>query len=153
MLVETLSRYMKVGILPVAAAVEKFPMFPAQPDDAYPCANNPSFSCHSVASADAENLVAESSEIGSSGKDSALPSPVFEPTQARFPSVIKRTRRVLARTFSVLFAGNFAGRLQGVWTALVLQAPTTSPEALFLSKLPCRGRFMETLAFVCRNHL
>jgi integrase len=53
----TLDVYTDKGMLPMAEAVEKLPMFPLQLADAHPCAHNPDFSGHSVASADAENLV------------------------------------------------------------------------------------------------
>ena len=59
----TLDVYTDKGMLPMAAAVEKLPMFPIQLKDTHVCAHNPDFSGHSVASADAENLVGESSQI------------------------------------------------------------------------------------------
>jgi len=59
----TLDVYTDKGMLPMAAAVEKLPMFPLQLKDAHPCAHNPDFSGHSVASADAEKLATERSQI------------------------------------------------------------------------------------------
>ena len=41
--------------------------------------------------------------------DSALSSPVFGCTEAAYTSVINQTPRLLARTLSLPFAGNFAG--------------------------------------------
>jgi hypothetical protein len=58
----TLDVYTDKGMLPVAAAVEKLPMFPLRLEDALPCAHNPDFSGRLVASADAEKLVGESSQ-------------------------------------------------------------------------------------------
>jgi Phage integrase family len=58
----TLDVYTDKGMLPVAAAVEKLPMFPLRLEDAHPCAHNPDFSGHSVASADAPRCFGESFE-------------------------------------------------------------------------------------------
>jgi hypothetical protein len=58
----TLDVYTDKGMLPVAAAVEKLPMFPLRLEDAHPCAHNPDFSGHSLACADAEMAMGESSQ-------------------------------------------------------------------------------------------
>ena len=59
----TLDVYTDKGMLPMAAAVEKLPMFPMQSKDAHPCAHNPDFSGHSVAATDTESLVGKNSKI------------------------------------------------------------------------------------------
>jgi hypothetical protein len=41
-----------------------------------------------------------------------LPSPVFDPIETQFTWLIKQTPPLLARTFSLQFAGNFAGSAQ-----------------------------------------
>ncbi|SRR6266487_3320659 len=56
----TLDVYTDKGMLPVAAAVEKLPMFPLQLKDAHPCAHNPDVSGHTVSSAGAAKWVGES---------------------------------------------------------------------------------------------
>jgi hypothetical protein len=59
----TLDVYTDKGMLPMAAAVEKLPMFPLQLADAQSLRNNPDFSGHSVASTGVEKLVGEDSQI------------------------------------------------------------------------------------------
>lgn len=59
----TLDVYTDKGMLPVAAAVEELPMFPLRLEDAHPCAHNADFSGHSLACADAEDVLEESSQI------------------------------------------------------------------------------------------
>jgi hypothetical protein len=46
-------------------------------------------------------------------KDAAVPSPVFAAIETQFTWVIKQTLVLLARTFSVRFAGNSAGKIGG----------------------------------------
>jgi integrase len=58
----TLDVYTDKGMLPVAAAVEKLPMFPLQLKDAHPCAHNPDFSGHTVSSAGAAKWFGERRE-------------------------------------------------------------------------------------------
>ena len=41
--------------------------------------------------------------------DSAVPCPVFDTIETQFAWVIKQTLQLLAQTFSLRFAGNFAG--------------------------------------------
>jgi integrase len=58
----TLDVYTDKGMLPMAAAVERLPMFPLRLEDAHPCAHNPDFSSHSVTSAGAAKWFGESSQ-------------------------------------------------------------------------------------------
>jgi integrase len=58
----TLDVYTDKGMLPMAAAVEKLPMFPLQLKDAHPCAHNPDFSGHPVTSTGAAERFGENSE-------------------------------------------------------------------------------------------
>jgi hypothetical protein len=51
-----------------------------------------------------ESMTPEIRRLGS-----ALPSPLFDAIETQFTWVIKQTRQLLARAFSVQFAGNFAG--------------------------------------------
>jgi integrase len=50
----TLDVYTDKGMLPLAEAVEKLPVFLKQLGDAHPCAHNPDFSGHALSSEDAE---------------------------------------------------------------------------------------------------
>jgi hypothetical protein len=65
----TLDVYTDKGMLPVAAAVEKLPMFPLQLKDAHPCAHNPDFSGHTVSSAGAAKWFGENREAAESEED------------------------------------------------------------------------------------
>ena len=61
--------YTDKGMLPMAAAVERLPMFPLQLEDAPPCAYNPDFSGHSLTSAGVANRFGQSSEAPEIEKD------------------------------------------------------------------------------------
>jgi integrase len=58
----TLDVYTDKGMLPIAAAIEKLPIFPLQLGDAHPCAPFPDAAGHSVARADARSRSSEDSE-------------------------------------------------------------------------------------------
>jgi integrase len=55
----TIDVYTDKGMLPMAAAVEKLPMFPLQLQDAHPCAHNPDFSSQAPSFGGTEKLGSE----------------------------------------------------------------------------------------------